>query len=353
MKAQKLLFLTICILFSCSFLWGQNEQSTLRKYLNKGDSIIHARYSVVDYDTNYIKRPKGKFLAKIYGNLSGVTFDGKERESIDIDDVDTYYRVSGKFRTSSRKTISLGLTYQGITAGFTINPSSFSGHQKGEVELGFNAYTNKIVFDVNYCISSTFSGTMKINKIPFMTFEKGDMKIKMLNISGYYAFNNKRFSFPAAFSQTYVQRKPAGSILAGFGIQMVEIKALGEFKEFLEGDWTNHMRYYGLGVGYGYNLVFDEGKWLIHASILPNVVVYNVSTTRYDGTRSKSHDKFPVFIMNEHFALVHFFGEKINFFGARYLAGITFEQHDVLYIRNHSDSSQSKWQWRFFIGARF
>lgn len=342
------------MLFSSALMWGQKEESTIIRYAHKADSLIEARYNRITFDTNYIERPQGKFLAKLYGNLSGVTFNGKARADYDLDDEDVIsLKVSGKFKTTNRKTLSMGLTYQGLTAGFTINPSSFSGHQKGEMEFGFNLYDNSFVLDINYCISSTFAGLLKVNKQPFIQFEKGDMKIKMLNVAGYYAFNNKRFSFPAAFNQTYIQKKSAGSLLAGFSFQGAEIKARGEFKELLGGSWVNHMRYYGLGVGYGYNFVFNEGKWLIHASVLPNLVVYNKTTTRYEGKREKSHDKFPVFIMNEHFAVVHFFGEKINFFGARYLIGATFEQNNVQSLFRHDSSSQSKWLWRCFIGARF
>ena len=39
------------------------------------------------------------------------------------------------------------------------------------------------------------------------------------NISAYYVFNDKRFSFPAALLQNYHQLRSAGSWLAGLSFQ--------------------------------------------------------------------------------------------------------------------------------------
>lgn len=358
MKNNRLLvvFLLLIACFGATTLLAQNgivEKS--QAYLSRADSILHERYHKVTYDTNYISRPKGKFLAKLYGNITGIVINASERTKLEDESGRSMgIKMSGEFRTDTRATLSLGLTYQGLTAGVTINPNSLGGHDKGEVEIGFNMYDNRFIFDVNFYVSKTFRGSIKLNNQKFLIFEKGDFKIKMLNLSAYYTFNNKRFSFPAAFNQTYVQKRSAGSFLAGFSYQWTELKARGEFKELLGTKMTEHIYYLGIGAGYGYNFVFGrENRWLIHASLLPNIVVFNKTVSKSDEGKERSHDSFPVFIFNEHLAVVHFFGPKINFFGARYMIGVTFEANDVREIRRHSGSSQNKWLCRGFIGARF
>ncbi len=357
MNAKRLIIATVFLLSSLTIVWGQQEKSTFRTYLNKADSIITTRYNKIDYDTNYIQRPQGRFLLKMYGNLSGITITASDRQNIDEDDPTKTYKSSAKFRTTTRSTFSLGLTYQGLTAGITINPSAIGGgkRKKGEVELGLNIYDNRFIFDINYYVSNTFAGYINVEDFPFpIDFHRGDIKIKMLNLSGYYTFNNKRFSFPAAFNQTYVQKKSAGSILAGFSFQGMALKnrenwSWGELISY----WKSKLYYVGVGVGYGYNFVFDKGRWLVHASLLPNIVLYNVTKDDVGGEKGKSHDSFPVFLFNQYFAVVHFFGPKVDFFGARYLAGVTCQSNNVLTLSKHASSSQDKWMFRFFIGARF
>ncbi|MBQ8127243.1 MAG: DUF4421 family protein [Prevotella sp.] len=39
------------------------------------------------------------------------------------------------------------------------------------------------------------------------------MKLQTLNVNGYYIFNRRHFSYPAAFAHSYVQRRSAGSLV--------------------------------------------------------------------------------------------------------------------------------------------
>lgn len=44
------------------------------------------------------------------------------------------------------------------------------------------------------------------------------LKVKMKGLNLYYIFNNRRFSYPAAFSQSTNQRRSAGSFITGFSV---------------------------------------------------------------------------------------------------------------------------------------
>lgn len=58
-----------------------------------------------------------------------------------------------------------------------------------------------------------------IRKAPFDGFKSS---IKGFNL--YYIFNHRRFSYPAAYSQSTVQRRSAGSMLLGIGYTEHELE---------------------------------------------------------------------------------------------------------------------------------
>ena len=72
----------------------------------------------------------------------------------------------------------------------------------------------------------------KIDTTPLegMSFDGVESTVKGFNI--YYIFNHRRFSYPAAFSQSTTQRKSAGSPLIGIGYT----------KHTLKFDWVEFYR---------------------------------------------------------------------------------------------------------------
>ena len=116
------------------------------------------------------------------------------------------------------------------------------------------------------------------------------LHVKTLNVNAYYAFNNRRFSYPAAFSQSYIQRRSAGSfLLAASGMwQDVNLGDQSSGVEELKLKMTN----IGIGAGYGYNFVPYKG-WLLHISALPTFIVYNHATMTYGDDHMKLGYHFP------------------------------------------------------------
>jgi hypothetical protein len=102
----------------------------------------------------------------------------------------------------------------------------------------------------------------------------GMLHVQTLNLNTYYAFNNRRFSYPAAFSQSYIQRRSAGSFL---------LAASGMWQQATF-DWELGLKFkmtdIGIGAGYGYNYVPHQG-WLLHISALPTFIVYSNTSMNY------------------------------------------------------------------------
>lgn len=105
-------------------------------------------------------------------------------------------------------------------------------------------------------------------------------------LDGYYIFNKRRFSYKAAYRQSVIQKRSAGSWLAGAMFYYSDFR----FDDDSNADMILLMDDVGrikqweanLGAGYGYNFVPAKG-WLISAMAMPMVTLYNrVKTYSYD-----------------------------------------------------------------------
>lgn len=111
----------------------------------------------------------------------------------------------------------------------------------------------------------------------------------MRGVNLYYIMNNKRFSYPAAFSQTTVQRRSSGSGIAGLSLSSHKIY-LDESKmpQWISENLNNNMKFgsirytnLSLSIGYAYNWVIARNV-LFSASASP-VLVYKLNKEVQNG----------------------------------------------------------------------
>ena len=190
----------------------EKKYNALRKRLVKYDQLLHAgnailaeRYQRINYDTAYIMRPPGRWTIKLRGNLSGawIRTTGRNGE-------DQYHT---EVESDFRGTLSMAVAYRGLGAAVALNPMKLAGKSQ-DYELNGKPH------------SKTYHGKASMND-EVTPIEKGAIRQQALNVNLYYAFNSKRFSFPAAFSQSYLQRRSAGSFMVGasFDGQITDIDA--------------------------------------------------------------------------------------------------------------------------------
>lgn len=309
-----------------------SAQSERKKVGDRIESALRTNYEKVNYDTLYMTRPNTKLTLKLRGNLSGTKIKGKDKEAEGT--------VKSDLKTKNRGTISVGASYLGLSAAVAVNPANLSGKNK-DMEYNINFYGNRFGLEANYLDAKTLSGNISQNEYNFH-LDKGDVKFQMLTITGYYAFNHKRFSYPAAFTQSYIQKRSAGSWLVGANFQTARIKDTKDAPEVLQ-DTRLTMTSFAIGGGYGYNFVAK--KWLFHISAQPNLIVYNRNSIRLSGEKQKTGTYFPQMIFTTRAAIVYNFN-------ARYFAGSTFLFNTTtLGNRNHyTDIMQ--WRARAFVGVR-
>ena len=164
-------------------------------------------------------------------------------------------------------------------------------------------------------------------------------RLRTLNINGFYVFNNRRFSYPAAFSHSYIQRRSAGSFLLGASGQGQRGEVSGNH------DINFKMTNIGIGAGYGYNYVPANG-WLLHISALPTFIVYTHTSVSLDGTDVPLNYHFPEIIITGRGAIVKQIGNN-KFMGFSAVYNFTsIGSEDNLLVQNQ------KWLSRIYFGFR-
>lgn len=319
----------------------EKKYNALRKRLVKYDQLLHAgnailaeRYQRINYDTAYIMRPPGRWTIKLRGNLSGawIRTTGRNGE-------DQYHT---EVESDFRGTLSMAVAYRGLGAAVALNPMKLAGKSQ-DYELNVNSYSNRFGFDIVFLSSKTYHGKASMND-EVTPIEKGAIRQQALNINLYYAFNGKRFSFPAAFSQSYLQRRSAGSFMVGasFDGQITDIDA----NETANQQPINlKLMEIGIGAGYGYNLVAGK-RWLFHLSLLPTFDFYIHSRLKENGERINLHYRFPSLITTGRGAAVYSWRNQFA------VASLTYN-YSVVGDRDQLQVRRSKWRVRFTYGFRF
>ena len=333
MKRQ---FFVVAIMLFGMVLDSAAQKLTQRQRRERMDSALAARYYKIPYDTNYVVRPQGRLTLKVRMNQTGNSIHAKGT-------VNGLYSKAD-LSTSHKTTFALAAIYRGIGVGFAVNPAKWKGIYK-DYEFNLNYYSNRLSLDLSYQRSESLAGDIKGDRGEQHLLDE-DLKMKVLNMVGYYAFNHRRFSFPAAFTQSYIQRRSAGSWLAGISYQGGSIETTDKLKERNPNapDVRIYLGHVGIGGGYGYNWVLGN-KWLLHFSMLPTFVVYNRNNMTVNGVRKKAkHMRFNM-IFNERVAVV-------RNLSPRYFIGATLVMNNSIFDDDVVVVNQNKWRARAFFGMR-
>lgn len=331
-KVYYWIFAAVLLTFS-NGTYAQSRDQQMRAQV---DSVLTARYYRTPYDTSYVVRPEGRLTLKVRMNQTGNSFHARGTVN------DTYCKAD--LKTSHKTTFSVAGIYRGIGIGMAVNPAKWKGIYK-DYEFNLNYYSSRISLDFSYQRSTTLAGDIHRGD-NLERLEADDLTLKVVNLAGYYTFNHRRFSFPAAFTQSYIQRRSAGSWLAGISYQGGSIKTSDELKARNPNapDVRINIGHIGIGGGYGYNWVLGR-KWLLHFSMLPTFVIYNRNKFTVNGERKVAQRMRFNMIFNERAAIV-------NNFSPRYFAGATLVMNNSIFDDDVVVVNQNKWRARAFFGLR-
>lgn len=294
------------------------------------DRILENRYYNVKVDTNYLKRPDLRWTAKLSTKVStsGVNIVSK-----------TYgNECTLDMRSNFKTTASLSVAYSGLSLSFSANPAKLSGKQ---YDWGINliSYGNTIGADIMALSAKTMTGNMNLNGID-CKLGTDAIQQNSIYLNGYYAFNHHKFSYPAAFTQSYIQKRSAGSWLLTTSLygNIIDSEIHSNIGRFYNINVT-------LGGGYGYNWVPSK-RWLLHISCTPNFIVYSYSQLKLNEESISTKMQFPEVHIASRGAVLY--NMNRYFLGISMLFNYSGNGHtDVLRISN------TKYFWNTFIGMRF
>ena len=297
------------------------------------DSMLTVRYRKGDIDTAYITRPQTKWTLTARLNVSGA--------QIKSEGIENGHHFKSEMKADYKSTLSVGVSYLGFSLNMALNPAKLAGKYH-DYELNFNSYGRRFGFDIIYQDAKNFTGWHETESMERVSLPADLLSVKTLNANAYYAFNSRRFSYPAAFSQSYIQRRSAGSFLlaaSGMGQRgTVHGDKLGA--QEMKFKMTN----IGLGAGYGYNYVPHQG-WLLHISALPTFIVYSNTSMTFNDTKVSLKYHFPEVIITGRGAAVYQWRNKFAGLSMVYnFTNIGYEES--LAVHN------TKWRIRTFFGLR-
>ncbi len=284
-------------------------------------------------DTAYIVRTPGRLRLKLAFNASG-------------SDLDTRWASGGsefrsRLKAQAKNTMSLTASYRGLSLSLSLNPAKLAGRNK-DYELNVNAYGNRFGADLILQSAKTYEGTVEAPS-GVVEMPVGSVSQKMLMADAYYVFSGRRFSFPAAFTQSWLQRRSAGSFM--LGVSFVGGRFRADKAGTLGGGSARLSLLSGsVGAGYAYNWVIRR-RWLLHISTLPQLVVASRNRLEADGEAQKMPYSFSNAVVVGRLALVRHFGT--------YFAGMNAVVNASLFGDADSFSlSTLKWRARVFVGIR-
>jgi len=303
------------------------------------DSFLTKYYRKVRYDTTYMARPQQKWVLIARFNLSGVSImtEGVDQSALSPGSSSEGAHFKSRMKAQNKTTLTLGVGYQGIVLSLALNPARLAGKYR-DYEFNLNCYRRNLGCDVIYSDAKNFTGWYDQEGMPRIEMPKGILHVQTLNLNGHYVFNHRRFSYPAAFSQSYIQHRSAGSFLLAASC-MAQIARL-ETEQPLKMKVVN----FGIGGGYGYNYVPRRG-WLLHLSLLPTIIPYSYSSLTEGEVRKKDLYRFPEFIVTARSSVVYHWRNK--FLGISMVYNYTnMGDKDDFAVYN------SKWRLRTFFGLR-
>ncbi len=252
-------------------------QGGLTTFVKKVGTMIDSM-SVRGLDRSYIDAPEKPWQLIAKGNVSQTIVSmNADGNILGVD-----YSARPYLKTQPSQYVGFWAGYRGYGIGYTVNV----GGDKGS-NLVFGATGG--AYGVNVRIHSFDNSNPSINLNSELLSEEEQktwddvqlidpIHVRTVIADGYYMFNGKKFSYAAAYDQSVIQKRSAGSLMAGLMYNYTRI----DYATDLNGDLVYLMHGLGkvklwqgsAGVGYAYNWVPVRGL-LVNVMLMPMVTFVN------------------------------------------------------------------------------
>ena len=268
----------ILVAFLCLNFCGQTmAQGKLASLVKKAGTFLDS-LAVKGVDRRYIDAPKKPWQLILRGNVSQTIVSMKTQGDMAGEE----YSANPYLKTTPSQYVGLWAGYRGYGLGYTFNV----GGDKGSY---FTIGATGGSYGINVRIHSFDNSTPDFNLNSSLISEENEdtwqtvkltdpIHVKTIIADGYYMFNGKKFSYAAAYDQSVIQKRSAGSLMAGLMYNYTDI----DYSSDLNGDIIYAMEGLGrmklwqgsVGVGYAYNWVPARGL-LINILAMPMLTFVN------------------------------------------------------------------------------
>lgn len=268
-----------------------------------------------------------------------------------------------KLEFSPTPTLRLGAYFgwRWLFLGYTFDVKDIfgSGQKSANQAIDLSIYTSKIGIDLYYRKTGNdykikdIDGTFP-NKRTFEDTKFNGLDYQMKGLNVYYIFNHRKFSFPAAFSQSTEQRRSCGSFKLGFSYSHHKIsfdhtqlhptiqEGLDDGMKFSAVNYSD----YNISFGYSYNWVFKR-NWLLAGSLTP-AVAYTHSHLEHEKDFNLLKD---LRFKNMNIDFISRIGLVYN--NAHHFGGLSLIIHSFNYKKNQFSINNSFGSVNFYVGLNF
>ena len=274
--------LSIFIFSSTLMLVAQttHEPKGVMRFLHKLGTLIDTM-AVRGVDPHYITAPECPWQVIAKGNVN----QSELRMKSTINSATISAEMTGDLEWEPRIKSSL-LSYAGIWAGYRGYGLGYSWNVsggKGSI-LSFGATGGS--YGINLRIHTFRSNKPEVHYEGAFLYENGQpifitktdqvqlasaIKTRTLLLDAYYLFNGKRFSYAAAYDQSVIQKRSAGSFMAGAMYYHSHINYVDDenaaFIMLMDDIGRIKQWQFSVGAGYAYNFVPCQGLLIIETAI--------------------------------------------------------------------------------------
>lgn len=278
-----------------------------------------------------------------------------------------YYSVTSEFPQPQKLSFSpnphnkIGLYFgwRWIFLGWSVDIDDIyrkTNRKNKGTEFDLSLYSSKLGVDIFYRRTGNNYKIHKIrgfyDEIPSDYSEDfSGLKVDIKGLNLYYIFNNRKFSYPAAFSQSTNQRRNAGTFIAGFSISKhnldFDYQQLPAYiqERMNPGMKVNKIKYTNANIsfGYAYNWVFAR-NCLACLSLTP-AIAYKASDVDAETQEGKAwYSKF-----NLDFLL----RAGVVYNNGKYFVGTSFVGKNYNYHRNNFSLDNGFGALQVYVGFNF
>ena len=294
-----------CLLFSLNVTAQEPEAIDSvppKKSSETLTSLLHQVQQFLDsaamkkVDPLYIEVPKKPWRIILRYKEAGISVD--YQNSLIVPETKGQFDWSLRFEPPIGASIGFWAGYRGTGISYSKslvkNAGRYFSFGSTGAKYGFNFRLRRFsTNETTYHGRSYVDGQLLLEQ-DFHDNTDADIWIRSVYINGYYVFNGRRYSQAAAYNQSVIQRRSAGSLLLGAtwyqsSIDLSEPKN-GVFVMASKGVGRIKLHQANVGIGYGYNFVPFRG-FVVNAMAMPTLSFYNrVKVYKYDSNYALFND---------------------------------------------------------------